>query len=396
MLFSELYSQEFENHYSLKLKFNPSDYWWSTYNNYGQENSKTNFNYNGNYKKNNAQYYFSVFISEDRINMGESFLQYKIFDKTYIKAGKYYRDFSTYLNDQLSSGSLLVSNNAESMPKVGFLSSYNLKKNKNFNFNYGVAHAIFEKNNFYKKAPMLHEKFIYLQHSKKNIEWSIGLVHEAMWGGSVIGGRMPGNQPSTIKDFFKIIISADGPDEGGSHPNALGNHLGIWDFNYKISKDSKIINLYYQHFFEDTSGLRFANRFDGLWGVELTNYIKDSTILIEYINTLNQNIDPPYIDDAYYNHGIYQMGWSYKGYTIGNPFINHLEAVPIEVVHIAFDKEKNDKFYGFKTSKITSSNKPIDFSVFFIKNFSEKYYIGIAINGNKDKSGFNFTFSTNQ
>ena len=52
----------------------------------------------------------------------------------------------------------------------------------------------------------------------------------------MIGGRMPGNQPSAFKDFLKIIISADGHDEGGSHVNALGNHLGIWDFYYQINK----------------------------------------------------------------------------------------------------------------------------------------------------------------
>ena len=37
--------------------------------------------------------------------------------------------------------------------------------------------------------------------------------------------------------------------------------------------------------------------------------LKNNTILIpEYLNTFNQNIDPPHVDDSYYVHGLYQSG----------------------------------------------------------------------------------------
>tara|TARA_B100000575_G_scaffold290845_1_gene295363 strand:- start:6638 stop:7882 length:1245 start_codon:yes stop_codon:yes gene_type:complete len=395
LLFSNLFSQEFENSLMFKLKNDSSDYWWSTYNNFGQENEKFNLKINNSFKKSSFKSYISFFITGNKINFGESFVRFKIFDNTYFKAGKYYRDFSTYLNDQLSSGSMLISNNAEPMPKVGFSSSYNIKRNKNFNFNYGIAHSVFKKNNTYEKAPMLHEKFIYLQFSNGKIEWGLGLVHEAMWGGSVLGGRLPGIQPSKAKDFFKIIIAADGPDEGGDHANALGNHLGIWDFYYKINSNDKVIKIYHQHFFEDTSGLRFANRFDGLWGIEIKNNIENTTILVEYLSSLNQNIDPPYINDAYYNHGIYQKGWSYKGYTIGNPFISHLEIIPVEIVHIAFEKEINNYFYGFKASKIINSTNFIENHFILRRQFLDKYSIGIDIYGNDLNGGIVLNFKKN-
>ena len=31
------------------------------------------------------------------------------------------------------------------------------------------------------------------------------------------------------------------------------------------------LTFYYQHIFEDTSGIRFANKYDGLWGLEIIN-----------------------------------------------------------------------------------------------------------------------------
>ena len=41
--------------------------------------------------------------------------------------------------------------------------------------------------------------------------------------------------PPGIKDFFKVFIAADEPiREGQDHANALGNHLGIWDFCLSI------------------------------------------------------------------------------------------------------------------------------------------------------------------
>ena len=384
ILFSELYAQEFENHYRLKLKSDLSDYWWSTYNNYGQENSKTNFNYRSNYKKNNTQYYFSFFISKDRISIGESFLQYKISDKTYIKAGRYYRDFSNYLNNSLSSGSILISHNAQPMPKFGLMGSLHLKKS--YNFDYGIAHGIFEKNNFYNDAPMLHEKFIYLKKIKKETEWGIGLVHEAIWGGSTIGGRVPGDQPSTFKDFLKIFIAEDGPEEGESHVNALGNHLGIWDFYYQMNKNNKILKLYYQHFFEDTSGLRFANKSDGLWGIELKDYIKDSTILLEYLNTSNQDTNPPYLDDSYYIHGLYQSGWSYKGYVLGNPFIDSLNNNPSNVIHLGIKKNTiNEYNYKLLLSRKIHESDFIKYQILFgkmINNFLvDIFFVGEKSNG---------------
>jgi hypothetical protein len=365
-LFANLHSQEIANQYSIKLNPNLSNQWWSTYNSYGIAPSKIELAYRLEKQNKKIKYNFLIYGSKNRIYIGESFFSYKLPNNNFIKLGRYYRDFSSYLNDNLSSGSMLISNNAEPLPKVGFLGSYNIKKNKNFNLNFGIAHGFFKKNQLYKSAPMLHEKFIYLNYSKENKEWGIGLVHEAMWAGST---EKYGDFPSSFNDFLKVLIASDEPLRAGQdHANAIGNHLGIWDFYYKKNSSDRTLKFYYQHFFEDTSGLRFANRFDGLWGLELKNYLPNNIILFEYLNTMNQDRDPPYVNDTYYNHAQYSLGWSYKNYTIGNPFLNYLDPNPSKVFHIGIGSNKSENHtYKLLISRRINISDPIKFKVVYSK-----------------------------
>jgi hypothetical protein len=384
MLFVKLYSQEFNNEYNLELNPDISNQWWSQYNNYGQEISEIQFNYKTSYTHKKVDFSLKVFASKDKIYIGESFFQSKLFNNTYLKAGKYYKDFSSYLNETLSSGSLLISNNAEPMPKIGLLSSYKFKQTQNLRFNFGISHSFFASSEIYKTAPMLHEKFIYLNYLKNKNELSIGFVHEAMWGGST---EEYGNFPHSFKDFLKVFISGDGAqDEGTSHANALGNHLGIWDFYYKRVISDKEVKLYYQHFFEDTSGLRFDNKSDGLWGIELSNFIKNTDILFEYLNTMNQDRDPPYVDENYYNHYQYQEGWSYKGYGIGNPFINYLDNNPSKVFHMGIStNELNQYSYKLLLSRKIDISDSVKYQISFNKMINH-FIVGIIVNGEENKN----------
>jgi len=383
ILFTKIYSQDFQNQYNLLLNPDLSNQWWSQYNNYGQKPSQIKFNYSGTYITKKVNYNFRVFASKDKIYIGESFLQSKLFNNTYLKAGKYYKDFSSYLNETLSSGSLLISNNAEPMPKISLLSSYKFKQNRNLDLNFGISHGWFASSEIYKTAPMLHEKFIYLNYSKNKNELSIGFVHEAMWGGST---EDYGDFPNSFKDFLKVFISADGPLlEGEPHANALGNHLGIWDFYYKKTINNKELKFYYQHFFEDTSGLRFDNKSDGLWGIEISNFIKNTNILFEYLNTMNQDRDPPYVNEYYYNHYQYQEGWSYKGYTIGNPFINHLDNNPSKVFHVGIStNELNQYSYKLLLSRKIDISDAIKYQI-SIGKIVNQCLIGIIVTGEESK-----------
>lgn len=375
LLISRLFAQDFYNNYGIQLNSNPSNQWWAKYNNFGQDSSKIKFDYSGKYKKNEIDYNVSISLLEDKFYLGESYIKSTLFKNTHIKIGKYYRDFSVYMNDDISSGSILISNNAQPMPKVGLLGSYELKKNESINFTFGIAHAFFKKNNIYNHAPMLHEKFLYLNYFKGNNNFGIGFVHEAMWAG---GTKKSGKFPQSFKDFLKVFISADGPQlDGEPHANALGNHLGIWDFYYKNIVREKIFKIYYQHFFEDTSGLRFSNKVDGLWGLELENYIPNTQLLVEYLQTTEQ--DRARYNDAYYNHYQYTLGWSYNGYTLGNPFIEHLEVRPVKVLHLGLSGEiYKDYFYQFKVAREVNINDKTKYELIFTKSFNDNQKASIS------------------
>ena len=355
--------------------------WWSKFNNNGLNFDQSNILLSYKNTFDNHELLINTHASNDKIIFGESYISFLLLDVYKIKFGRYYRDFSTYLNDELSSGSMLIGMNALPIPKIGLLGEYEIKKNNKFKFTYGIAHSILDKNHVYNKSPFIHEKFLYLIKNNDNHEYGFGFVHEAMWAGSTYEN---GKFPSSINDFFKVIISADGKKiEGQPHANALGNHLGIWDFYYSQKNKSNIIKFYYQHFFEDTSGLRFQNRFDGIWGFEYKDLSSKLNFLMEYINTSNQDRDPPYVNENYYNHSEYKLGWSYKGYVIGNPFINN---VPSKIIHsgISMDELNNYKF-KILLSKRIDTNDTLKYS-FTVGKVFQNFTTLIFINGSKSKN----------
>ena len=85
--------------------------------------------------------------------------------------------------------------------------------------------------------------------------------------------------------------------------------------------------MYYEHPFEDESGARwFLNEFDGKYGFNVTIFKSPfiSEIVYEFIYTMDQSgpqgaSDSTYGWDNYFNHYIYQSGWTYNNRMIGNP-----------------------------------------------------------------------------
>lgn len=375
-----------DGNFSSKIELNTSsiDAWFKKYNNFGLQ--KENILLATGYKKqinDKIKLSLNILISPDDLYYKDSFLSYNFTDTSYFKIGKYYRDYSKYLNDSLSSGHLLVSNNAQPLNKIGFNSS---KKVRDVRLDFGISHATLEKNDLYIKSPLIHEKYIYMSFNKGDHLFGIGFIHEAMWGGDI---KNDGRQGESFKDFLKIFIAADGPlKEGDSHANALGNHLGLWEFVYEKKLQSNTIKIYYQHLFEDTSGLRFANRYDGLWGLMINN--KNNTYLLEYLETTNQNIDPPYVDDAYYNHWLYDYGWSHQGFSIGNPHINPFEVVPINMVHLGSSLNYNNKSVIFRLSKKTNINSQINGIITL--EYGKKNMIAFSLYNDGNKFGLGFGY----
>ena len=368
-----------------KISINIYDYdnpeWWSNYNNSGLNFTQSNISLSYKNIFDNYELLINAHASNEEIIFAESYITFSIAEAYKIKFGRYYRDFSTYLNDELSSGSMLIGINALPIPKIGLLGEYQIKKKNKLKFTYGLAHSVIEKNDIYNQSPFIHEKYLYLIKNGNDYEYGFGFVHEAMWAGSTY---LNGKFPNSFNDFLKVFISADGEKMGGQpHANALGNHLGIWDFYFIKKNKSNFLKFYYQHFFEDTSGLRFQNRFDGLWGFEYKDLSSKLNYVMEYINTSNQDRNPPYVNENYYNHSEYKLGWSYKGYVIGNPFINN---TPSKIIHsgISINEFNNYKF-KILLSKRIDTNDTIKYSFSFgkvLQNFTTL----IFVNGSKSKN----------
>lgn len=396
-----IFSQEHAFKLEILSNSNNNDYWWLTRNNNGIYINDHNINLDWHFKDASTNYKITLsnsFSNNGNFNLGESFIKHDFSDKLYFRIGKYYRDFSLYLNDDLSSGSMLVSKNAQALPKIGLVGNFSTKKKKYISFKWGISHGFFEKNKYYSDAPFLHEKFIYLNITKNNFHsLSIGLVHEAIWAGTTTkqgSSNNPGNQADSFKDFLKVFISADGPlIDGESHANALGAHSGIWDFSYTKKDNNKKLKLYYQHYFEDTSSLRFANKTDGLWGIELINYLPKTNLLIEYLDTSHCCIDPPYQDDNYYWNYQYRDGWKYKDMIIGNPFVNNnRNRDEIKLVHLGLSANIKNSILNFKASRKINNTDLTKYKLSLDKKIN-KASVYIYIVGDEQDSGIGMGLS---
>ena len=80
------------------------------------------------------------------------------------------------------------------------------------------------------------------------------VLFEAIWAGSTISD---GRQPQVSKTL-KVFIAADEPlRDNQPHENAIGNHLGIWDFYFIKKNEDKLSKFYHQHFLK-IPGLRLT------------------------------------------------------------------------------------------------------------------------------------------
>jgi hypothetical protein len=297
------------------------------------------FSFYGSYK-NFPDYGISIIGNSNSFNkfmMPVGFMSKNI--KGYnFKIGKWKKNITTESN--LSAGSFIRGNNAIPIPQIS-LSVPNYKKVKIFNGEFlvkgGFSHGWFSKGK-YVQAPFLHEKYLYIKRELKNeSSFSLGLVHEALWGGET---KLHGSQPQTFPDYLRIIFARSASSSGyiGEQVNVLGNHLGVWDLTYIKRGKTNDLKLYFQHPFEDKSGAYQyffdelkarkipIKSFDGLFGIELTNSNSGilSKFLYEYINTMEQSGSQPPSDstygwDGYYNHYIYYSGWTNLGRGIANP-----------------------------------------------------------------------------
>ncbi|RRB12892.1 capsule assembly Wzi family protein [Larkinella knui] len=257
------------------------------------------------------------------------------------------------VDSTLSSGSYSWSGNALPIPKIqigtsGFAPLH--FTNDLLAINAFIAHGWFANTDSI-QGSFLHQKAIYGRIGKPH--WKIkvfgGIIHSVQWGGKSnyldTNHSSNGELPSSFNDLLHIIVAKQ-PARAGNlsnhdQVNQFGNHVGSIDVGAEVTFIRWNALLYYQHPFEDKSGIAMVNFPDGLYGIQLKRrannveqFFRIQQILAEYLSTMNQsgstlNIGRRLYEgiDDYFNNFQYLNGWVYKNQILGTPFISRKQDV---------------------------------------------------------------------
>lgn len=191
----------------------------------------------------------------------------------------------------------------------------------------------------YSKDVLWHHKSLLLKindsYGSLPLSFTFGVRHWAQWGGDHLKN---GKQPQSLKDFARIVLGREGGAGAtqSDQVNVLGNHFGTYDFKLSYTQEDWAAHAYYQHYFDDKSGMEFKNKTDGLWGLELQTgcFPWLRKVVLEYVDTRDQSGPFHFINfdrtqhsgrgggsDNYYNNGEYTTGVSYFNRSLGSPLV---------------------------------------------------------------------------
>lgn len=304
---------------------------------------------------------------QSNVHFNEGFVQlgYGSFE---LWAGRK-REVFGLIHPRLSTGSMDLSVNARPVPQVVFATKGFMPVPLSGGFVFADAslgHGWLNDSNdrFVNGLVHVHRKHLYLRifHNDAPLVLYGGLKHFAQWGGST---EMFGEAPVNFRSFWDVFFSraADSNEiiGGGQLLNSAQNHLGTYDFAFKINTERYVFSMSRQFILEDTPNARFGTPFDGVWGATLAlrppgrerswrtpqgstraaGAFQGSRLHAEYgerqldFRPLLKTIHYEYLDVKegmwrfpqrardeyfnYYNHWAYRGGWTYFGQTLGNP-----------------------------------------------------------------------------
>jgi len=283
----------------------------------------------------------------------------------FLEAGS--REMPQVVRDNLlSSGSFVKGTNAKPIPQVhvgtnGFWTVPFTKKWVQINFDFGYGKFLdnhFHERQFnegnnarYTKGAYYHQKHLYIRSNPdKPVFVMVGIEHAVQFGGTMYkyenGELVATKKPANLKAFWRAILPTGDSqyfENEAMEDWVYGNHIGVmtYQIGWNINKDHQV-QAYLDNPFEDGSGIRKGNGWDGLWGLQYTNktagrqYVRGA--VFEYFQSTNQS-GPIHWDggdypepirsqikdkvtgvDEYYNHGFYD-GYAYYGMTPGNALI---------------------------------------------------------------------------
>lgn len=144
----------------------------------------------------------------------------------------------------------------------------------------------------------------------------IGASWAAQWGGD--------GQPRSFSDFIDVItfrgVCVQNLDEcESSQITKQGNHLAGFDMKYSFDLYERPVSVYAQRIGEDAvSGVNITDQAT-LFGV--STYFANAKVFIESSDTnISCGGDESTITNCYYENGVYQSGYRFRGRAIGSTF----------------------------------------------------------------------------
>jgi hypothetical protein len=255
-----------------------------------------------------------------------------------IKGGMFY-DKIRYAGLSTTNGNLARSQNSLPVPMVRFSTRDYIpfpfvKKWLSFKGEYDEGFLNDER---YVDGTHLHHKSLYLKiHPASSWDIHFGFEHYVMWGGTSRNENI-GELPKGWDDYWRYVFALPGDDDflETDQLNSSGNQLGTYQLEVVKDFSKMKITFYLSHPFEDNSGLNWRNWPDNLLGLHLNLKNKNKLItdvVYEFTNTRQQSIrDSIYSFDEtsekwkmneydnYYNHGIYNSGFTYQQKVMSSP-----------------------------------------------------------------------------
>jgi hypothetical protein len=260
----------------------------------------------------------------------------------------------------------------------------------------------------------LHHKSGYLRKAlKKDLLFTIGLEHYAMWGGTSPDlGKLPG-----FESYLRYVFVFNGTKKFAStdQEHVAGNTLGAYYLRLEKLKPNGKITWFLDHPFDDR--VTWQNFRDNLYGMVFESNEKKllSNWVLELMYTNNQNVirdengnSIRLYNENYFRHGIYSSGFSYRYRMISSPFFTPLVIKDgvnlgtgnnrIVLIHAGLEGYFSERI-RWKTLLSFSSNKGTFDKIYdqvnpgFFNEWKDQLSGYAEINYHMQQKGWDFAFS---
>lgn len=247
-----------------------------------------------------------------------------------------------------TNGNMMWSGNARPLPGITF--STNGFIPVSMHNKWLTVKGLYEENFLIDKrdmtSAMLHHKYFYGKATLNTWSFTLGMDHWVYWGGT---SRTLG-KTTGIEYYPRYVFSLKGGENSSASDktNAAGNTIGMYVLEVAKNFNGNALTFYWNHPYEDRSGLELANMPDGLWGLHYrtnnrTAFVSD--IVYEFMGTLDQSgsyhLIPSGVPGVFTGRGLdnyFALGAGGGGfYSSGHVFYNKMMGTPLFIPVIGDD-----------------------------------------------------------